>query len=78
MTTIMVSLAAAEVEKLVAAHQSGIDFGLPSDAVSDEWLVNAENALNRKLPESYKWFLKQYAGGESQQCGYISMITMKE
>jgi len=38
MTTIIVSLAAAaaEVEQLVAAHQSVINFGLPSDAVNDE------------------------------------------
>lgn len=27
-------------------------------------MIKAENALNRKLPESYKWFLKRYAGGE--------------
>jgi antitoxin YobK len=57
-------ITATEVEKLIAAHQSIINFGSSSDAVEDEWLINAENTLNRKLPESYKWFLKQYAGGE--------------
>jgi hypothetical protein len=57
-------LTATEVEKLIAANQSIIDFGSSADAVEDEWLINAENALNRKLPESYKWFLKRYAGGE--------------
>jgi hypothetical protein len=55
---------AAEVEKLIDAHQSVINFGTSSDAVEDEWLIKAESALNRKLPESYKWFLKRYAGGE--------------
>jgi hypothetical protein len=58
------SLTATEGEKLIAAHQSIINFGSSSDAVEDEWLIKAENALNRKLPESYKWFLKRYAGGE--------------
>nr|WP_307761807.1 SMI1/KNR4 family protein [Telluria cellulosilytica] len=57
-------LTATGVEELIAVHQSIINFGLSSDAVEDEWLANAENALNRKLPESYKWFLKRYAGGE--------------
>ena len=58
------SRAAAEVEKLIAAHQSIVNFGTPSDAVGEEWVMKAENALSRKLPESYKWFLKRYAGGE--------------
>jgi hypothetical protein len=57
-------LAALEVEKLIAAHQSIIHFGSSSDAVDDEWLMRAEAALNRKLAQSYKWFLKRYAGGE--------------
>ena len=55
---------AAEVEKFIGAHQSIVNFGTSSDAVDDEWVMKAENALNRKLPESYKWFLKRYAGGE--------------
>jgi hypothetical protein len=58
------SRTAAEVEKMIAAHQSIINFGTSSDAVLEEWMIKAENALNRKLPESYKWFLKRYAGGE--------------
>jgi hypothetical protein len=58
------SRTAAEVEKIIAAHQSIINFGTSSDAVEEEWMIKAENALNRKLPESYKWFLKRYAGGE--------------
>ena len=57
-------LTATEVEELIATHQSIINFGSSSDAVDDQWLINAESALNRKLPESYKWFLKRYAGGE--------------
>ena len=58
------TLKAADIEKLIAAHQSIINFGSSTDAVEDEWVINAENTLNRKFPESYKWFLKQYAGGE--------------
>ncbi|GAA5013142.1 hypothetical protein GCM10025794_01420 [Massilia kyonggiensis] len=64
MATITVRLEAITVEKSIAAHQSIINFGSSSDAVEDEWLINAESVLNRKLPESYKWFLKRYAGGE--------------
>jgi hypothetical protein len=58
------SVTATEIEKSIAAHQSIINFGSSSDAVEDEWLIKAESTLNRKFPESYKWFLKRYAGGE--------------
>jgi hypothetical protein len=58
------SLSAAEIEKLIDDNQSIVNFGSPSDAVDDDWIAKAEAELNRKLPESYKWFLKHYAGGE--------------
>jgi hypothetical protein len=53
-----------EVKKLIESHASIVDFGSPSDAVDEAWIVKAEAALNRPLPDSYKWFLKEYAGGE--------------
>lgn len=53
-----------EVQRLIASHGSIVNFGSSSDAVGDEWIIKAEAALNRTLPDSYKWFLKEYAGGE--------------
>jgi hypothetical protein len=53
-----------EVKELIASHGSIVDFGSPSDAVGEEWIVKAEAVLNRPLPDSYKRFLKEYAGGE--------------
>lgn len=53
-----------EVKKLIESHASIVNLGSPSDAVDDEWIVKAEAALNRLLPDSYKWFLKEYRGGE--------------
>lgn len=53
-----------EVKNLVAASGSIVNFGTSADAVRDDWIVKAEVALNRPLPNSYKQFLKEYAGGE--------------
>ena len=55
---------AEDVKKLIESHASIVNLGSPSDAVDEEWIVKAEAALNRPLPDSYKWFLKEYAGGE--------------
>lgn len=49
---------------MIASHSSIVSFGSSSDAVSEEWIVKAETALNRILPVSYKRFLREYAGGE--------------
>lgn len=53
-----------EVINLIEKYGDIINFGSPSDAVSDDWLGRAESALARPLTKSYKWFLKTYAGGE--------------
>jgi antitoxin YobK len=53
-----------QAQRLIAAHGSVVDFGSSADAVGDEWIAKAEAALSRPLPDSYKWFLKTYAGGE--------------
>lgn len=54
----------AKVQSLVECNLSIVNFGTPAEAVSDEWIAKAETALKRPLPESYKWFLREYAGGE--------------
>ncbi|GHU49354.1 hypothetical protein AGMMS50289_26420 [Betaproteobacteria bacterium] len=53
-----------EVKKLIESHASIVNLGSSIDAVDEEWIVKAEAALNRPLPDSYKWFLKEYAGGD--------------
>lgn len=53
-----------EVKRVISTHSSIVNFGTPADAVNNDWIVKAEAALGRLLPDSYKWFLKTYAGGE--------------
>lgn len=55
---------AYELEQLIAAHASIVDFGSPSTAPGDDWIARAESALERPLPASYRWFLQRYGGGE--------------
>lgn len=38
--------------------------GINGRKVSDEWIKKAEQKLNVSLPPSYKWWLKNYGGGE--------------
>lgn len=53
-----------EVKRVISSHGSIVNFGSAADAVGKDWIAKAEAALNRPLPESYKWFLNTYAGGE--------------
>lgn len=52
------------IEKFILNHNSIVDFGTSVDAVSEEWINKAEYKLRRSFPESYKWFIRNYAGGE--------------
>lgn len=53
-----------DAKRMVSANPTVVDFGTTGDAVGEEWIANAESALGREFPVSYKWFLKTYAGGE--------------
>jgi hypothetical protein len=53
-----------QVSELISLHPEIVSFGCPEDAVSDEWIEKAEARLALPLSASYKWFLKNYAGGE--------------
>ena len=58
------SMSKEETQQLISKHASVVRFGSPADAVKDEWIAKAEAELNRPFPDSYKWFLKKYVGGE--------------
>lgn len=53
-----------ELENLIKQHPDIAAFGSPAEAVTDDWLVKAEQRIHHKLPASYRWFLLNYAGGE--------------
>ncbi|WP_116818167.1 SMI1/KNR4 family protein [Pseudomonas syringae] len=60
----MNNLTASDLESLIKANEDVAAFGTPADAVADEWIIKAEQRLGHQLPDSYKWFLRNYAGGE--------------
>lgn len=60
----MMNAAIDEVKSLISSHESIVDFGSPTDSVGEGWIAKAEVVLDRQLPDSYKWFLNNYAGGE--------------
>ncbi|XCY74260.1 SMI1/KNR4 family protein [Pseudomonas sp. CBR-F] len=41
-----------------------VEFADYGDGIADEWIYKAEARLGLKLPDSYKWWLKCYSGGE--------------
>jgi hypothetical protein len=52
-----------ELKKKIASTEC-IDFGPFGEGISDEWITKAEERLNFIFPETYKWWLKNYMGGE--------------
>ncbi len=52
------------IKKLIKESKSFVDFSDFGDGVSDEWIEKAEKRLGFNLPDSYKWWLKNYNGGE--------------
>ncbi|MCM3685336.1 SMI1/KNR4 family protein [Mesobacillus subterraneus] len=53
-----------EIKKLINSAGESVEFAEFGNGVSDEWIVNAEERLGFKLPNSYKWWLSNYSGGE--------------
>lgn len=60
----MSKVTAQQVEELISLHPDVACFGSEADRVGDDWVKKAEERLGFALPESYKWFLRTYAGGE--------------
>ena len=52
-----------EIKKLIA-ETDDVDFADFGNGVSEEWIRKAEERLGFKLPTTYKWWLKNYGGGE--------------
>ncbi|HEM3588859.1 TPA: SMI1/KNR4 family protein, partial [Streptococcus suis] len=42
----------------------GIEFAPFGKGISEEWIKKAEERLNFVFPETYKWWLINYMGGE--------------
>ncbi len=53
-----------EIIGLVESNRDKIDVADVGDGVSDEWIVKAEERLGLLLPDTYKWFLRTFGGGE--------------
>ena len=52
-----------ELKKKIASTK-GVDCGPFGEGISDEWITKAEERLHFIFPETYKWWLKNYMGGE--------------
>ncbi len=53
-----------ELKSLIAEAEDDVDFWDFGDGTSDEWIDKAEERLGIKFPNSYKWWLKNYRGGQ--------------
>lgn len=53
-----------EIMALIASDRSRTEFAEFGKGVNEEWIDKAESALGFKLPTSYKWWLRNYGGGE--------------
>lgn len=53
-----------EIKKIIAKSEDYVEFADFGDGISEEWIKKAEDRLGFELPNSYKWWLKNYSGGE--------------
>lgn len=53
-----------ELIALIKKNTNKVEFADFGDGVSEEWIEKAEIRLNVQFPPSYKWWLKNYSGGE--------------
>jgi len=53
-----------EIKKLIAKAGNTVEFADYGDGISEEWIIKAEERLCFKFPNSYKWWLRNYGGGE--------------
>lgn len=53
-----------EIIKLIENAGESVDFGPFGEGISEEWIEKAEKRLKNKFPETYKWWLRNYNGGE--------------
>jgi hypothetical protein len=53
-----------EIIDLISKSGDIVEFADYGNGVSDAWIKKAELRLGFKLSKSYKWWLKNYSGGE--------------
>lgn len=53
-----------EIIQIIYNAGEDVDFADFGNGISDEWIELAEKRLNATLPNSYKWWLHNYRGGE--------------
>ena len=53
-----------EIIQIICNAEAEVDFSDFGNGISDEGIEMAEKRLNVKFPNSYKWWLRNYRGGE--------------
>lgn len=53
-----------KIVDLIRHNQSIVEFADFGEGTSLEWITKAEEKIGKPLPESYKWWLLNYGGGE--------------
>jgi hypothetical protein len=52
------------IKELIQKHFSIVEFADFGEGVSDDWIDKAEVAIGLTFPQSYRWWLHNYGGGE--------------
>jgi len=53
-----------DVRQMIEANSEIVEFADFGDGIDEEWISSAEAALGFPLPESYKWWSRNFSGGE--------------
>ena len=58
------SIAYEEIADLIENNRECVNVAVRGEGVHCEWIARAEQRLGILLPETYKWFLRNYGSGE--------------
>jgi hypothetical protein len=53
-----------DIQRIIAQSESFVEFADFGDGITEDWIKRAEERLGFELPNSYKWWLQNYGGGE--------------
>lgn len=64
------------IRNLIESHREIINLSAFGKGVSEEWIEKAEVRLGVSFPPSYRWWLRNYKGGEINGCEIFSVYEL--
>lgn len=64
------------IQNLIERNRDKVNLSAFGKGVSEDWIHKAEERLGVLFPHSYKWWLRNYKGGEINGCEIFSIYEL--